>query len=186
MCAFRLAARRDGSIASAARHLALASILLACVSAAPRSAPLARPAPAQQARLHHRWAEESLAENGVEARLRGVRHIREAIALEPGNAEHWLVLGRLRALGEYDSEARSCFRRAIVLAPRDLRGYLELAAAWKRQWALTLDTLAVARRGVRRPLSPPPTWPSGSGRSSGRTVCFARRFPGWILPCPRC
>jgi hypothetical protein len=87
----------------------------------------------------------ALGESSVEARQRAVRDIQVAIALEPANHEHWLVLGKLRVMGEYDSEARACFRRAIVLGPGDLRGYLELAAAWKRDWTRYLDTLAVRR-----------------------------------------
>jgi GWxTD domain-containing protein len=69
-----------------------------------------------------------------------VRDILAAIALEPDHADHWLLLGRLRALGELESEARECFRRAIDLDPRGLEGYLRLADSWKRNWIRTLDT----------------------------------------------
>ena len=122
--------------------LALGVILIACLGARPRPEPAAHLSSAQRARLYHRWAEEALTDPSVEARQRAARDIGHAIRLEPQHAGHWRLLGRIKVLGEYDSEARDCFRRAIVLDPGDLAGYLELGAAWKREWLRTLDPLA--------------------------------------------
>ena len=127
------------------RCLLLALILTACLAATPRHHSVASLSPAQRAQFHHRDAAQALANASVEGRQRALREIRAAIALEPDNAEHWLLYGRLRAMGEFDAESRTCFRRAMVLDPGNLSAYLELATSWKREWTRTLDTLAIIR-----------------------------------------
>lgn len=126
-------------------RILVAAFVVACLlGAAPRRNSSPRLSNTQRAALHHRWAVEGLTDLTVDGRDRAVREIREALALEPDNSDHWLVLGQLRVLGEYDGEARACFRRAIILDPHDLSAYLELAAAWRREWLRTLDTLAIS------------------------------------------
>jgi hypothetical protein len=131
---------------SAPSRILVAPFVVACLlGAAPHRDPTPRLSNTQRAALYHRWAVEGLTDPTVEGRERAVRNIREALGLEPNDSDHWLVLGQLRVVGEYDGESRACFRRAIALEPRNLSAYLELAAAWKREWLRILDTLAIAR-----------------------------------------
>src|SRR5262252_4752068 len=100
---------------------------------------------AQRAALAHKWAVEGLTDATVEGRQRALHDIELAIKLEPDKAEHWLVLGQLQVLREYDDLSRASFRRAMILDPTDPAAYLELAASWKRDALRTLDTLAFVR-----------------------------------------
>ena len=124
----------------------VAAFVVACLlGAAPRREPAPRLTHTQRAALYHRWAVEGLTDPTVAGRDHAVQNIRQALALEPDNAEHWVVYGQLRVLGEYDGESRASFRRALICDPRNLAAYLELASAWKREWLRSLDTLAIAR-----------------------------------------
>jgi Tfp pilus assembly protein PilF len=100
---------------------------------------------AQRAALAHKWAVEGLTDSTVDGRQRAQRDIELAIKLEPDKAEHWLVLGRLQVIQEYDQLSRASFRRAMILDPTDPAAYMELATSWKRDGLRTLDTLAFVR-----------------------------------------
>jgi cytochrome c-type biogenesis protein CcmH/NrfG len=125
--------------------LSLVAILAVGASGEAQGRRLSRLGPAEKAGFYHRWAEEALAEGSVESRLRAVRNLQLAIDLEPGEPRHWLLLGKAKLLGEFEGEARACFRRAAVLDPRSARAFAELGLAWKREWLRRLDTLALAR-----------------------------------------
>ena len=125
------------------RRIGLALVLLLCLGAAPSESPSSRLTPARRAQLLHRWAVEAIDQGTPESRALAVRHLAAAIALEPENSDHWLLLGRVRVIGEYDRASRDCFRRALTLDPHSLTAALDLAAAWKREWMRTLDTLAL-------------------------------------------
>src|SRR5262249_56924648 len=81
----------------------------------------------------------------VEARQRAQRDISQAIELEPGDAGHWIVLGRLRELGREERLASQCFERAIGLDPVAPEPRLRLALVSKRQWLRTLEPERLAR-----------------------------------------
>jgi tetratricopeptide (TPR) repeat protein len=120
------------------------------LSAESVAAPKGRPAPRDtshlrpidKARLLHRWAQEALDNPSVEARARAKRDLVEAIRLDPANADYWITLGQFDLRGELVSQARDCFDRAVRLAPRDPRAYMERGRAWKRGWIRQLDTLS--------------------------------------------
>ncbi len=134
-------------IATPARFVAAAVLLLVLADRAP-AAPrdtLATLAPRAKAALLHRWAEERLGDRSVESRQRALRDLEDAIALDPLDGEHWLLLGRFQVLGEYDVAARASFARALELEPQDPRAWLEYGRTWKRQWLRTLDSTAAAR-----------------------------------------
>jgi Tfp pilus assembly protein PilF len=124
--------------------IAALAALAATVAASPRHDPVSLSS-AQRAALAHKWALEGLTDSTVEGRQRARRDIELAIRLEPNQAEHWLVLGKLQVLEEYDDLSRASFRRAMILDPTDPEAYLELAASWKRDALRTLDTLAFIR-----------------------------------------
>src|SRR5881396_4327752 len=92
--------------------LVVALLLSGLSAAAPRDRVLST---AERARLLHRWAEEALGDSSLESRQSAVRELKQAIEYEPGNAEHWLLLGRAYVIGGFDGEALKCFRRASVL-----------------------------------------------------------------------
>src|SRR2546423_7808667 len=99
--------------------------------------------PAELARLLHGFAESALRASSLESRQRARGDIEEGIRLEPGSAEHVLLLGRIALDGELDAEATACFRRVVQIDPRDAEGWLALGFARKREWLRTLDSLAV-------------------------------------------
>lgn len=118
----------------------LALLALGCLgAAAPESSPQLDSAERARA-FHRRAAEEFTRPNAAED---AVLDVRRAIELEPSNPEHWMLFGMIRVREERRAASRQCFRRAIVLDPRDPTPYIELAAAWKREWSFTLDTLAL-------------------------------------------
>jgi GWxTD domain-containing protein len=98
--------------------------------------------PIDKARLLHRWAEEAFDDPSVETRQRAVRNLEDAIRLDPTNADHWITLGQFRLRAEMVSLARDCFDKAVRLAPRDPRAYMERGRACKRGWIRDLDTLS--------------------------------------------
>lgn len=99
-------------------------------------------AAADRAAALNRWAREALLDSTLEARQRAVRHLEEAIELEPANPEHWFVLGRAHALAGFAEKSRECFRRATAIAPRDPAGWFESGMAWRREWIRVLDPAA--------------------------------------------
>lgn len=116
-------------------------------AARPRRSPAdtLRMAPAEKARLLHRWAEEELDDPSVEARQRAMRDLGEAIRLDPDDARFWLTLARVQQGGGFDRDARASLDRAVRLAPRNPRAYLERGRAWKREWVRWIDSLAFDR-----------------------------------------
>src|SRR5690242_2238827 len=94
------------------RRAGLALVLLVCLGAVASESPSQRLTPARRAQMLHRWAIEALDEGTPDGRALAVRHLTSAIALEPENPDHWLLLGRVRMVGEYDQQSRACFRRA--------------------------------------------------------------------------
>jgi cytochrome c-type biogenesis protein CcmH/NrfG len=90
------------------------------------------------ARTLTRWGWDAVADPAIESRQRAIRDLKEAIRLDPGNAEPWLALGRAYELGDYGELARDCYRRSIILAPRQPDGFMELGMAWKREFLRTL------------------------------------------------
>lgn len=117
-----------------------ALVLLAAALALAAARP-ATDAHATRARTLDRWALEIVnrGDATVEDRQRALRHIEEALALEPDFAGHWLVLGRLRDLAEEDLLARGAYRRAIALAPAEPEARMRLGRSWKRTWLRTLN-----------------------------------------------
>src|SRR5213593_1630361 len=107
------------------RRIGLALVLLVTLRSASRQETSPTLPPATRAQMLHRWAVEAIEESTLQGRQRALREILAAIDLEPLDAEHWLLLGHLRVLGEFDRASRDCFRHAIVLDPRNLTAYLE-------------------------------------------------------------
>jgi len=126
--------------AGRAWRLARATLLLALLTGGAAAAG----APGDRARLLHKFAESALGDSSIENRERARRDIEEAIRLDPGNPEHFYLLGRLDLQGELDSEARAAFAQAVARAPGFVDARMALAFAWKRQWLRTLDSLSIA------------------------------------------
>src|SRR5439155_27298273 len=97
------------------RRIGLALVLLLCLGAAPSESPSSRLTPARRAQLLHHWAVEAIDQGTPESRALAVRHLAAAIALEPQNSDHSLLLGRLLAIGEYDRAARACFPPTLTV-----------------------------------------------------------------------
>jgi len=117
------------------------AVILLAAGLALGSARPAADAPSHRARMLNRWALEILqrTNSSVEERQRALRHIEEAIALEPDDAGNWLVLGRLREVAGEERLARTCFERAIALAPGAPEARVRLALVCKRTWLRTMD-----------------------------------------------
>lgn len=109
------------------------------VAADARAARLTPADSLERAATLHRWAEQRLLDPSVESRQRVLRDLREATALDPRNASHWLLLGRALSIGRFRAESRQALTRATELAPGDPEAFLELAHAWKREWLEGLD-----------------------------------------------
>ncbi len=102
--------------------------------------------PLARARLLHRAVQDKLDDADLETRIRSIWQLEEAIELDPqGRAgNHWFLLGYLRELGRYDAEARSCYRNALIQAPRDRETWLALGRVYKREFLRRLDRESLA------------------------------------------
>ena len=80
------------------RLLSLVLVLIGVTPELVASAPADEAQKRSEARLLNRWARDALAERTLESRRRALRHIDDAIKLEPENADHWLVLGEVKAV----------------------------------------------------------------------------------------
>lgn len=90
----------------------------------------------------NRWAREALMDSSLEARQRAIRHLEEAIELEPANPGHWYVLGRAYAMAGFAEKSRECFRRATGISPHDPSGWFESGMAWRREWMRVMEPQA--------------------------------------------
>lgn len=122
-----------------------AAVAMPRASAGAQDAPYTRQELERREALIKRWVESGVYDGSVEARQRAVRDLEELIALDPGNGDHWMLLGRIYLTGEFDAQARKCFRQATILMPHEARAWTALGQAWKRDWIRTLDTLSGRR-----------------------------------------
>ena len=121
----------------------LAVLAAACSMWSPASAAPRAPADSlARAKLLVGWAREALVTPTLASRELAIRHLRKSLALRPGDAEAWLLLGLAQEMGEYGRLARQCFRTATRLNPDDPEAWLCLGRSWKRAWLRTLDPAA--------------------------------------------
>jgi cytochrome c-type biogenesis protein CcmH/NrfG len=94
---------------------------------------------ANRARLLHRWAAEAADLPDLDSHARALRLIEQAIELDPDNASHWLLDGRVLEIQGFDHRAEAAYRRATALSPHDPEAWLGLSSVYKRQWLRDLD-----------------------------------------------
>jgi len=118
--------------------------LLALLLAVPA---VAAPAPslsnADKAEMFYRAALARLVTDNVEQRRTAIEELETALTLVPDRVEYVVALGRAQQLSGFHLEARATFDRAITLAPREPAAYVELGAAWKREWLKYLEPAAL-------------------------------------------